>query len=60
MSTELASYVLAIFDPAMVVKLHQSSKADQIQTHHLDQELDTILHKLNSTLPDLLNTISIK
>ena len=60
MSIKLAAYVLTIFDPSMVAKLQQSHKADRIQTHHLDQELVTILDKLNSTLPDLLNTISIK
>ena len=60
MSIKLAAYVLTIFDPSMVVKLQQSHKADRIQTHHLDQELVTILDILNSTLPDLLNTISIK
>ena len=60
MSIELAAYVLTIFDSTMVVKLQQSHKADRIQTHHLDQELVTILDELNSTLPDLLNTISIK
>ena len=60
MSIELAAYVLTIFDPTMVVKLQQSHKADRIQTHHLDQELVTILQQLNSTLPDILNTISIK
>ena len=44
MSIELAAYVLTIFDPTMVVKLQQSHKADRIPTHHLDQELVTILH----------------
>ena len=60
MSIELAAYVLTIFDSTMVVKLQQSRKADRIQTHQLDQELVTIVQQLNSTLPDMLNTISIK
>lgn len=59
MSIELAWYVLAIFDPTMVVKLQQANKADRIQTDHLNQELDRILHEVNSTLPVVLKKISI-
>ena len=58
LSTELMSYVTTMFNPSVAVKLQRSKKDYNFQI--LDQKLDSTLARLNTNLPDLLQTISMK
>ena len=58
LSTELMSYVTTMFNPSVAVKLQRSKKDYNFQI--LDKKLDLTLARLNTNLPDLLQTMSIK